>query len=256
VQKKVGRPPGRPPKDANNKKIARLSVRISAKLRDELEEARKLPDGEVSLAEQVQRMLWSALTSEKEIEKRFGGPATARLLEILAEHIRLIEISTGGPDAELRWYNDRFTYDQVRSMIEVVLDHFKPDGRRAIPKALRAHPSLKNEVVENLGKHNAMLAVAYLKSAGALFSKESEVPTLYRKAALPLGRRLQGSPMVELRKQQRQTRQVLLENLERIMRKVKGPTFSLPPDFDLERFVDAAKKAEQEIKRVQKGERK
>jgi hypothetical protein len=244
---------GRPPKDEGSKKNAHLSVRISSKLRDLLEEARRRSDGEVSLSDEVELRLRESFERDSEIEKRFGGRPTARLLEVLAEHVRSIETSTGGADGELRWFNDRFTYDQVRSMIEVVLDHFKPDGRRMIPKAMRAHPSLKNEV-ENLGKHNALLALASMQAGPS--SKASGVPALYRKAALPLGRRIRGAPLVELRREQKQTRRVVLQNLERIMRKVKGPTFSLPPDFDLERFLDAATKAEQEIKRVEKGEQK
>jgi hypothetical protein len=248
MRRKVGRPPS-----ANGKKGERLNLRVSSKLRDLLEEARRRSDGEVSLSEEVELRLRESFERDSEIEKRFGGPTTARLLEVLADRVRSIEASTGGADGELRWFEDRFTYDQVRSMIEVVLDHFKPDGRRTIPKAMLAHPSLKNEV-ENLGKHNALLALVSLQAGP--FSNESGVPALYRKAAFPLGRRIRGAPMDELRKQQKQTTRVLLQNLERIMRKVKGPTFSLPADFDLEQFLDAATKAEQEIKRVEKGERK
>jgi hypothetical protein len=204
---------GRPRKAEDRRKSAHLSIRISAKLRDRLEEARVRPDGEVSLSEEVELRLSESFERDKNIEKRFGGPATAGLLEIVADRIRSIEISTGGIDepegtSKLRWFDDRFTYDQVRSMIDVVLDHFKPAGRRTIPKAMRWHPSLKREV-ENLGRHSALLALASFEAAP---SKESEVQAMYRKAALQLKRKLKGSPIEELSKDREQTRQRILKH--------------------------------------------
>jgi hypothetical protein len=108
---------GRPPKDPANRRDTRLSVRISTALRNKLKEA-----SERSLSEEVELRLRDSFEMDKEIEKRFGGWATARLLEIIADRIVSIETSTGGTKepggpARLRWFSDRFTYDQVRSMI-------------------------------------------------------------------------------------------------------------------------------------------
>jgi hypothetical protein len=224
---------GRPPKDDGSKKSAHLSIRISANLRDLLAEARKRPDGEVSLSEEVELRLLESFKKDEDIEKRFGGTGTARLLEILADRILSIEASTTGE----RWFIDRFTFDQVRSMIDIVLDHFKPDGRRTLPKAMRGYPpSLKNEV-ENLGRHQAVLALALLQSAAA-FPKEREIPALYHKAAIPLGRRLKGSPIDEWEKQEQQRQQAILTTFELLIRKAK-PDFSFRRDVDPDRIIKA-----------------
>jgi hypothetical protein len=198
---------GRPPKDQAGAKGAHLSIRMSTKLRERLEAARRQPDSVRSLSEEIEIRLRESFDRDRDIEKRFGGPATARLLEIVAERIVSIETSTGGTDKTgrpiLRWFDDRFSYDQVRAMIETVLDYFRPTGRRTIPKAMRWHASLKKEV-ENIGRHNALLALASLESA-ATHSPDSHVPVMYDKAALPLGRRLRGSPFNGLQKDRKQT---------------------------------------------------
>jgi hypothetical protein len=206
---------GRPRLKKKDRKSEPVGVRLTKELRDRLEDARRQGDAERSLTAEIELRLRESFEREKEIERRFGGPATARLLEIVADRIKSIEISTGGTGEpggtpKLRWFEDRFTYDQVRSMIDVVLDHFRPPGRRTIPKAMRWHPSLKKDV-ENLGRHSALLALACLESA-ASFSKESDVPALYDRAALPLGRRLKGSPIDELSKDREQRRQRILKN--------------------------------------------
>ena len=68
-------------------------------------------------------------------------------------------------------------------MIDVIFNHFKPNGRRTIPKPMQWHPSLKKEI-ENLGRHTALLALACLESVRD-FPAESDVPVQYNAAALP-----------------------------------------------------------------------
>jgi hypothetical protein len=204
----VSRQRGRPPLKEKDRKSEPVGIRLTKELRDQLEDARRQGNVERSLTQEIVLRLRESFEREKEIERRFGGWGTARLLEILAERIRSIEISTGGidqpgkpPVPKLRWFDNRFTYDQVRSMIDKVVDHFKPSGRRTIPKLMR-EPSLKKDA-ENLGRYNALLALSSWESA-ASFSKESDVPVLYGKAALSLGRHLKGSPIKELSKYRKQ----------------------------------------------------
>lgn len=188
---------GRPPKDAANRRDTRLSVRISTALRNRLEHAR-LEDGERSLSEEVELRLRESFETNKQIEERFGGKGTSRILQIVADRIGSIETST-----ELRWFDDRYTYDQVKAMVDVIFAHFKPAGRRTIPKPMQWHLSLKKDV-ENLGRHVALLALATLESARD-HPKESDLPAQYGKAALPVGRRLRGSPSEELEKERKQS---------------------------------------------------
>jgi hypothetical protein len=150
---------GRPPKDAASKKGTHVSIRMSTKLREALDTARRQPEDERSLSEEIELRLWASLTADKDIEMRFGGKATARLLQIIAERIMAIEIDAGG---EHKWLDDRFVYEHVCTMIDVILDHLKPRGRRTMPKVLmRRHPTLLKEV-ENIGRHNALRALAML----------------------------------------------------------------------------------------------
>lgn len=193
---------GRPPKDEGSKKSAHLSFRISTRLRDRLEaEGSK---GERSLSEEIELRLWDSLNADRSIEQRFGGVGTARLLEIIAEGIMATELHAGG---EHHWLDDRFVYDQVRTMINFILDHLRPSGRRVIPKSLRQrHPSLRKDV-ENIGRHSALVALTQLEAAtkGELHREPSTVG--YYRLAYPLGRRLKGSPSEELADDRWQTKQ-------------------------------------------------
>ena len=87
---------GRPPKDAASKKGTHVSIRMSTKLREALDTARREPEGERSLSEEIELRLWQSLTVDRKIEARFGGPGTARLLQIIAERIMAVEVRLGG----------------------------------------------------------------------------------------------------------------------------------------------------------------
>ena len=150
---------GRPPKDPASKKSAHLSIRMSAKLRGLLQaEAIRHPEEERSLSQEIELRLWQSFTADENIEKRFGGLATARLLSQIANAIAWIEIRCGG---ENHWLDDRFVYDHVRTMINIMLDHVRPPGRRVVPKLLRR---LKAQD-ENIGRQEAVRALAMVKAA-------------------------------------------------------------------------------------------
>jgi hypothetical protein len=213
---------GRPPKDAANRRDTRLSVRISTALRNKLETAR-LEEDERSLSEEVEIRLSGSFDMDKTISELFGGKETSLILQILAEQIDAIEALVGGRSdipydparprlgpAKLRWFKDPFVYDQVRLMLDTVLQHFKPAGRRVIPKHLLPYPAAKREV-ENMGKHFAILALAQIEAARDQGS-EVEVRVQYRRAAHSLGRHLKGSPVKKyLRDQQRHLKQYFVK---------------------------------------------
>jgi hypothetical protein len=181
---------GRPPKAEGDKKSAHLSIRVSARLRDELEAARRRPDGEVSLSEQVEQMLWSALTAEADVEKRLGGPTTSALLSIIADGVAHVETFAGGE----HWLDNRYTFEQVRVMIDTVLDHLKPRGRRVLPESIRKrHPLLKADA-KIIGQKTALHLLTLLDAGG---NRREEVPTELPPPRhyfdVPLARRLRGS---------------------------------------------------------------
>jgi hypothetical protein len=204
VQKRIGRPP----KDAASKKSAHLSIRISERLRRLLEDERRQPEGELSLSQLIEDRLLESFEIDKTFDELFGGRNTRLILQILAQRIASIEIST-----QSSWLDDVYTHSQIRALIGVVLDHLRPVGRRTIPKSMRWHTSLKKDV-QNLGRHNALLALAAIESARD-YPSQSDVPRKYRKAARHLGSRLQGSPIEELQNDRGQTRRRIWEYHDR-----------------------------------------
>jgi hypothetical protein len=195
---------GRPRLREEERRSQPVGIRLTKALRDKLETERRQLEGEPSLSRLIEDRLRESFELGKSIDELFGGKKTRQILQIVAERIAGIEIST-----QLGWLDDRYTFDQVKSMIGIVLEHLRPAGRRAIPKPMRWHASLRKDV-ENLGRHSALLALACIESARD-HPRESDVPFQYRKAALQLGSRLKGSPIDELQNDRQQTRRRIFE---------------------------------------------
>jgi hypothetical protein len=195
---------GRPSKDEGSKKSAHLSIRISAKLRDLLEKARRRSGGEVSLSEEVELRLIASFQADKEVEERFGGYPTAGLLAIVAKCIRAIEIRCDGD----HWLDNAFVFGQARQMLNVLLDHFRPRGKRVIPKL---HPSL-GKYAKEIGPYEARRALALLEQAKNASRQEIENipvelrPVEYLQVKNVLGRLLQRKPTDELQAYEEQRR--------------------------------------------------
>ena len=165
-----------------------MGVRLTRELRARLE-AEARAEGR-SLTQEIELRLRESFELEKHINDIFGGKHTQQFLQVMAQLIRLIEISAGGTQREpdgrvrIRWLDDPFTYDLVQSMFETVLRHLRPRGRRTVPKALRWHPSLKADVA-NLGRDSALRALADLRNLRDKPPDPPEMPhsPLYRRAA-------------------------------------------------------------------------
>lgn len=211
------RPRGRPKLKDEEKRSEPVGIRLTKQLRTLLEESQQ-QTGAKSLSQEIEVRLWQSFTADSNIEKRFGGFATARLLEIIANRIGAIEVTAGG---EHRWLDDRFTYDQVRTMIGIVLDHLKPRGRRTMPKLWRQlHPSLRRDF-ENMGQRHALEILAMLAIAMKEPMPDEMPPIAIYRAALPLGRRIRGSPVNEFEKILQQ-RQDSIERVKARHRKRRG----------------------------------
>lgn len=167
---------------------------MSAKLRALLDSARRRPEGERSLSQEIELRLWGSFTAEKDIEKRFGGVGTADVLGRLANSIKAIEVNAGGAR---HWLDDPFVYEHVRTMINIVLDQLKPRGRRVVPKPLRRwHPSLRQDI-ENIGRRHALELLAQLKAGLKEQNTPKEWPPVeLLQASGSLGRRVRGTPIV------------------------------------------------------------
>jgi hypothetical protein len=188
---------GRPRLDAAERRSEPVGVRLTPQLRNWLDEAR---DGRPLTAEILAR-LSASFTSERDFEQRLGGFATARLLVLVAKAIRAIETRGGGE----HWLNSRFTYEQVREMLNVLLDHLAPRGRRALPKLLRRLPPSFAKDIASIGRQEALKVLTLLKAVNDEPRPDVLPPVDIYRAALPLGRRVRGAPVDELSKLKRQT---------------------------------------------------
>jgi hypothetical protein len=160
---------------------------MHATLRDMLEGARHHEEGERSVSEEVELRLWESFTADDTIEKRYGGKETARLLRIIAGRIKAIEVNAA---AERCWLDDPFIFHQVRTMIDVILEHLRPRGRRVVPRLVRRrHPSLI-KAANDMGRHQAQFALTMLEAATEEETPSELPPVPFIRAAGSLGVRL------------------------------------------------------------------
>lgn len=174
---------GRPRKIDGTAKDIQFSIRIPGTLRDQLD-AEAL-NHKKSRNEEIEVRLQQSLTIDSEIKKRLGGNGTALIMQLIVEGILLIESASrrGSPDAS-HWFDDRFMFEHVQSMIETVLDQFKPTGRKAVPKSV--HPLM----AKNLGQHVGVHILSGLEFAREYEGGKASMSPAIRAAVLPLSRRL------------------------------------------------------------------
>lgn len=133
------RRPGRPRMNEEERRTEPVSIRLSKDLRARLEKARHGPEGERSLSHEVEMRLKQSFDLDGQIKKRFGSAGTYWLLQLIASGISLIERNCNrGTEDPKRWLEDRFIFDQVATMADFMLSHFRPSGRTRIPKHMRA----------------------------------------------------------------------------------------------------------------------
>jgi hypothetical protein len=148
---------GRPPKDDETRKSAQLSVRIPAALRERLDAARRKSETDRSLSQEIEMRLRLSFEMDARIQDRFGGPTNYWLFHTMASLVRIIENQTGR-----RWWEDPYTFQQVKSCVEAIFRHLTPTGRVAIPKHFLAFPYGKQQA-PTLGERLALLALANLE---------------------------------------------------------------------------------------------
>lgn len=185
TKRRVGRPPKTGvPRDT------RISIRVSIELLNELKAAAARHDGERerTLSDEAElRLRESFDPGEKEVVDRFGGPGTQSFLEVAAQHIVALEAACGG----LHWYENRFVHDQVRVLLNDMLDRFKPAGTRRPPKDVAARYGSQTA---KMGVNTALQALGKIERAK---NRENKMPVLFARAALPLGRHIRRSPYEE-----------------------------------------------------------
>jgi hypothetical protein len=188
---------GRPRLRAEDRKGKPVNIRFNPGLRALLEEACRR-SGARSLSAEIEQRLSDSLTVQQQIEARFGGPTTAAFLTIIADGIMEIQAAADGE----HWLDNRFIFEQVRTMLDAMLNHRRPSGRAdVLPENIRKwHPLLKADA-KDIGRKTALRRLALLDAAG----NAREVPPSFLAPTQhymdkSLARGLRGSPRAELEK--------------------------------------------------------
>jgi hypothetical protein len=142
-----------------------------------------------TLSDEAELRLRESFEREDEVRARFGGAGTSSFLEVAAHHITALEAACGG----LHWYENRFVHDQVKILFNDMLDRFKPAGSRRPPKEISQRYGRQTA---NMGVNTALQALSKIERAK---NRDNKMPALFARAALPLGRRIRGSPYEEWR---------------------------------------------------------
>jgi hypothetical protein len=151
---------GRPSISETLRKGAPVGIRLAPELRARLEVERTSADPPRTLSQEIELRIRESFDLDKSMQKLLGGNDYHYwLLRIIAEKIACLEYQTGR-----RFVKDRYTFDQVKLLINTILDRFKPAGRAVAPKQL-TKSGLSKAAVSKYGKGLALLALAPIELA-------------------------------------------------------------------------------------------
>ena len=196
---------GRPPLKAEERRSEPVGIRLTKAVRDQLEKARHGPEGDKTLSQEIEQRLRQSFNLEDDIKRRFGGSGTYWVLQLIAEAIGLIEKNCLGNPPQKHWFDDPYTFDQVTSMINALLEYFKPRGKRRIPKHMRKPLLDRKEFGSSIAAYVLAGVEAEAKQypsnpqSEVRFARERAIVT---GAAIPLGRRLRKSALARNAKYQ------------------------------------------------------
>jgi Arc-like DNA binding domain len=187
---------GRPPKTDGTVKDVQFSIRLPGSLREQLDASAR--DNKKSRNEEIESRLHQSFAVDELIEKKFGGPEIYWLLWLMGVGVRSVHTmfrSIGEQQLKLGMFKNRYDFDQVKLMMNTILDHFKPSGRGKIPKH---HPAVRSAVM-NAGKMAALQVLDDLKAARLRGHGVNDDPTEeYLIALHKAGIFLKGDPQAEL----------------------------------------------------------
>lgn len=155
---------GRRPTGNYKQKTEVFSTRITADLREQLDNAAK--DRGHSLSQEVEHRLRRSFLNDREVTSIFGNRrnyAVLRLISTLMEAIR----NPANPNAD--WLDDPHAYDQLLQAIAQVLGALRPSGgvAAASQSARETHPEIPAMLVDAEGIIAAWLLLNLTKWAPA-----------------------------------------------------------------------------------------
>jgi hypothetical protein len=191
----MSRPRGRPPMKESERRSHQMAIRFTKSLRKQLEQSSR--HNGTTLTEEIEGRLRRSFDLDEGISKRFGRDGVYAFLRLISEGILEVERACQGNDGEpRRWLEDRFTFDQVVSMIKHLLKGLKPDGDMVIPDTYLERDPF------TIGRSTASSLVHNLDSVVRLpdFMRDMLEESTYKilvNAAIPLLGRFRKSGAVE-----------------------------------------------------------
>jgi hypothetical protein len=178
---------GRPPK-TGVPRDARINIRVSLELLEKLKAAAAEHGDGRTLSDEAELRLRESFEIGDAVRERFGGAATASFLEVAALTITNLEAACFGR----RWYENTFVHGKVKALLVDMIDRFKPVGSNRPPKEIAQRYGSQTK---NMAANAALQALGKIERAWK--DRDSQMPVLFARAALPLGRRIRGSPYQE-----------------------------------------------------------
>jgi hypothetical protein len=138
---------GRKPQGPFSNKLATLSTRITAELRQRLDqetEHRRKARGASpwSLSQEIETRLRESLDLPAELQVAWGPPHIKALAQLVSRVTRSIEAGAGADPltneaGELAWHRSPFTHAALVSAVAAILAHYKPAGEIQTPPELK-----------------------------------------------------------------------------------------------------------------------
>ena len=127
---------GRPSKPTAEKKTAHAGFRLAAPLYERLVAAAAADSR--TLSQEIEARLRLSFDKDQKEVDRFGGQTNYWLLRIIAHQIPIVE-KLAHPEAPRenppsRWWEDPYTFQQVKILIDTLFDCFRPNGQAITPR--------------------------------------------------------------------------------------------------------------------------
>ena len=112
-------------------KTATFTTRIQPELRAALDRAAQ--EKKRSLSQEVEKRLHESFEFPAWVARKFGPPHIAALSRLVSEVGQTVELLTGK-----RWREDRFTFEALKSAVNILLDRLAAEGDVQLPERCAA----------------------------------------------------------------------------------------------------------------------
>ena len=136
---------GRKPKGDYRGKSATFTTRIQPDLRAALDQAAQ--ENNRSLSQEVEKRLDESFKLPARMARDFGPPHIAAFSRLVSEVGQTVEVLTGK-----RWREDRFTFEALKSAVNILLDRLAAEGDVQLPERCAASANASDVHSPGLGE--------------------------------------------------------------------------------------------------------